>query len=258
MVAGPTDSPIAAARARADAELEKALSVLDPNDFSSNVPAFRAFTDRVKRLFIDEAAELLRTSTDFPRFKRDLHGLREQIVDEYTKAPPRRKMTKREWRRLERPMPIDKMLSVAPIDKWDLFAPTSLLPNKKYGVRRELERVLGEQLPYWLREAARRFGRRRPASDESPGTAKTPDRPPMRKSTEAPASAPEGRLSRFMQEHPGTTYADVKYTARVHTSDFQDWRRGKLKQTSVMSRRVEEVLDGTTPLKKKPPKPPED
>lgn len=173
-MAGPTDSPIAAARARADAELKKALSVLDPNDFSSNVPAFHAFIDSTKLLFNEEAAELLHTRTEFATFKHDLRGLRERVVDEYTK-PPKRKLTKRQRRRLERPIDLDKRLPVVPADKWDLFAPTSLLPNKKYSVRDELKRVLGEQLPYWLQKAARQFDRQRAAagnksSSESPRT----------------------------------------------------------------------------------------
>jgi hypothetical protein len=72
---------------------------------------------------------------------------------------------------------------------------------------------------------------------------------------EPPAGAPEDRLSRFRQEHPGATLADVKYSANVHTAEFQDWRRGKLKPDSVMSERIEKVLAGIAPLKKKPPKP---
>jgi len=167
-MAGRTDSPITVARARADAELKKALSGLNLDDFSTSTSAFYVFIDRVKDLFNEEAAELVRTRTEFATFKRDVLGLREQIMDEYTKAPPRRKMTKRERRRLERPMPIDERLSVVPIDRWDLFAPMTLLPNKKYGVREELKRVLGDQLSYWLREAARQFDGQRPAADHRP------------------------------------------------------------------------------------------
>jgi hypothetical protein len=168
MTVSPTDSPIAAVRARADAELKKALSGLDPNDFSSSVPAFFAFIDSTKLLFNEKAPELLRTSTNFATFKRDLLGLRERIVDEYTKAPPRRKLTKRQRRRFERPLDLDKRLPVEPIDKWDLFAPTGLLPNKKHDVRKELRRVLGEQLSYWLREAAPKFDRQRTSADDRP------------------------------------------------------------------------------------------
>jgi hypothetical protein len=69
------------------------------------------------------------------------------------------------------------------------------------------------------------------------------------------AGTPEDRLSRFVQEHPGTTYADIKFSSMVHTAEFQDWRRGKLKPTSVMFRRIEDVLSGVTALKKRPPKP---
>jgi hypothetical protein len=69
------------------------------------------------------------------------------------------------------------------------------------------------------------------------------------------AGVPEDRLSRFKQRHPGTTLADIKHSANVHTAEFQDWRRGKLKPDSVMSKRIEDVLSGATPLKKNPPKP---
>jgi hypothetical protein len=62
------------------------------------------------------------------------------------------------------------------------------------------------------------------------------------------------RLSHFMRVHPGTTYAGIKYSAGVHTADFQDWRRDRLKSESVMSQRIEKVLSGETPLRKKPAK----
>jgi hypothetical protein len=65
----------------------------------------------------------------------------------------------------------------------------------------------------------------------------------------------EDRLAQFMEEHPWATYADIKYSARVHTSEFQDWRRGKLKIDSVMAIRIENVLSGATSLEKKPHKP---
>ena len=64
----------------------------------------------------------------------------------------------------------------------------------------------------------------------------------------------EERLQAFIVAHPGTTLADVKYSARVHTTDFQDWRNDRLKPQSVMSVRIEDVLSGATQLKKKPRK----
>lgn len=64
----------------------------------------------------------------------------------------------------------------------------------------------------------------------------------------------EDRLQRFLTAHSGATLADIKYSAKVHTPDFQDWRRGKLNDESTMSRRIEAVLNGTTPLEKKPGK----
>jgi len=71
---------------------------------------------------------------------------------------------------------------------------------------------------------------------------------------EPPSNAPEDRLARFMQQNPGTTYADIRYSSQVHKPDFQDWRRGRLASTSVMFRRIEGVIAGTTSLQKKPRK----
>jgi hypothetical protein len=65
----------------------------------------------------------------------------------------------------------------------------------------------------------------------------------------------EERLQAFIVAHPGTTLADIKYSAGVHTPELQDWREDRLKQQSVMSRRIEDVLSGATRLKKKPRKP---
>ena len=68
----------------------------------------------------------------------------------------------------------------------------------------------------------------------------------------------EERLQAFIVAHPGTTLADIKYSARVHTPEFQDWRNDRLKQQSLMSQRIEDVLSGAIQLKKKPPKSYED
>jgi len=70
----------------------------------------------------------------------------------------------------------------------------------------------------------------------------------------APVSREE-HLQAFIVAHPGTTLADIKHSACVHTPEFQDWRRNKLKSQSAMSGRIEDVLSGTTQLKKKPRKP---
>jgi hypothetical protein len=157
MTVGPTQSPFVTTRGRVDAELKKALSVLNPNDFSSNVRVFDDFIDSVRVLFNEEAAELLRNGLDLAKFKREVRRLREQIIDEYTDDPTSRKLTKGLRKRMERPMDIDERMSVVSTDKWDLCAPTGMLPNKKGAVRDELKRVLGGQLPYWFSEAARRF-----------------------------------------------------------------------------------------------------
>jgi hypothetical protein len=90
----------------------------------------------------------------------------------------------------------------------------------------------------------------------TPGQIKVPEAPdrPSAIESKGPAGDPEYRLSLFMQENPGTTYADIKYLAQVHTPEFQDWRRGKLKPDSVMTGRIERVLSGATALTKKPSK----
>jgi len=90
----------------------------------------------------------------------------------------------------------------------------------------------------------------------TPGEIKVPQAPdrPSAVESKGPAGDPEDRLSHFMQEHPGTTYADIKYSAKVHTPEFQDWRKGKLKPNSVMTGRIEKVLSETTALTKKPSK----
>ena len=90
----------------------------------------------------------------------------------------------------------------------------------------------------------------------TPGQIKVPQAPdrPSAVVRKGPAGEPEYRLAHFMQEHPDTTYADIKDSARVHTPEFQDWRKGKLKPNSVMTGRIEEVLSGATALTKKPSK----
>jgi hypothetical protein len=94
----------------------------------------------------------------------------------------------------------------------------------------------------------------RSATPGSPEAAPAPNVALAAEPNEVQGSAPEDRLSRFMQAHPGTSYADIKYSAVVHTPEFQDWRKGKLGPKSVMSVRIENVLNGISPLKKKPSK----
>jgi hypothetical protein len=186
MLVRPTNSSIAAARARADDELKKAFSALDPDDFSTNAPAFYAFADSVKDLFNEEAAELLQNSADSATFKQTVLRLRQEIVDDYAMAPPSRKMTKRQRRDLERPMDIDQRLFVSPRDKWDRFAPATLtlILNKKDAVRNELKHLLGKQVPYWLHQAAHQFEPQRPTADQSPSS-ESPGTPPEERATSA-------------------------------------------------------------------------
>lgn len=62
------------------------------------------------------------------------------------------------------------------------------------------------------------------------------------------AAEREQRLQRFLHSHPGVTLASIKRGASVFTSDFQKWRQGICKDTSVMSLRIEDVLAGATPV----------
>jgi hypothetical protein len=95
-----------------------------------------------------------------------------------------------------------------------------------------------------------------PLSETEHSTAPaTADQTLTGESVGAPDSSREERLSRFRLEHRGTTFADIRYSAEVYKPDFQAWRRGELKADSVMSERIEDVLSGGRPLKKKPPKP---
>ena len=57
----------------------------------------------------------------------------------------------------------------------------------------------------------------------------------------------ERRLERFKEEH-GVTLATIMRAAKVHKPDFQAWRKGRLKAGSVVSRRIELVLSGETPV----------
>jgi hypothetical protein len=86
-------------------------------------------------------------------------------------------------------------------------------------------------------------------------TAEAPVERPSTEATEISIAPPEDRLAQFMKRHPGTTYADIKHSAKVYTADFQKWRKGKLKPDSVMSQRIENVIRGDTQLMKKPHKP---
>jgi len=60
----------------------------------------------------------------------------------------------------------------------------------------------------------------------------------------------ELRLQKFKTTH-NANYADVMYSANVHKADFQKWRANKLKAESAMSQRIEDVLSGKLPFKRK-------
>ncbi len=68
-----------------------------------------------------------------------------------------------------------------------------------------------------------------PLSDSTEQQGAKTDKRPNPASREVPAGPPEGRLAQFMRENSGTTYADIKYSSRFHTAEFQAWRKGKLK-----------------------------
>jgi hypothetical protein len=61
------------------------------------------------------------------------------------------------------------------------------------------------------------------------------------------AEARETRLQDFIRAH-NATIAAVCRAARVAKAEMQRWRKGQLKSTSVMTRRIEDVLSGKTPL----------
>ena len=58
----------------------------------------------------------------------------------------------------------------------------------------------------------------------------------------------EARLQAFLTAN-STTVAAVSEAAAVHKPDMQHWRHEELSEDSVMSRRIESVLAGKTPLK---------
>ena len=83
------------------------------------------------------------------------------------------------------------------------------------------------------------------ADEMTPGLpAKSANAPPSGSGT---AEAREARLQGFVSEH-NTTIAAVCRAARVAKADLQRWRKGEMKSTSVMARRIEDVLSGKTPL----------
>lgn len=92
----------------------------------------------------------------------------------------------------------------------------------------------------------------------SPATHSTPPRGAANETSSSPRPALEGtrkeRLTRFQTQNPGVTLADIKFSANVHTPDFQDWRNNKMRDKSVMAERIEDVLSGARPLQKKPRK----
>jgi hypothetical protein len=60
----------------------------------------------------------------------------------------------------------------------------------------------------------------------------------------------ERRLEKFKAEHD-LALADITRAAGVHKADFQKWRKGNLDAESVMSQRIESVLSGKRPVRKK-------
>jgi hypothetical protein len=56
----------------------------------------------------------------------------------------------------------------------------------------------------------------------------------------------EARLQKFISGK--SSVAAVRRAAMVHKSNMQQWRRGELPNSSVMSQRIEDVLSGKTPI----------
>jgi hypothetical protein len=143
------------ARDTADSELRKSLSSLDPHDFADEVSSFRLFIHAVKQLFYDVAAEFVPAIPEHAPVDREVRQLLERILNEYTKAPNARPLTDLERQDLERDRPVGTASFVIPTDKWDIFARKQLLPNKKAAVRKELARIVEEQVAYWTIESSR-------------------------------------------------------------------------------------------------------
>src|SRR5437899_2324320 len=62
----------------------------------------------------------------------------------------------------------------------------------------------------------------------------------------------QARLSKFLTEH-GVKQADVAITAKVKDADVSHWKAGKIPGWSQTSLRIEQVLSGERPLKKRHP-----
>jgi hypothetical protein len=68
----------------------------------------------------------------------------------------------------------------------------------------------------------------------------------------------EARLQAFVAAHASYTLADIRYSADVYKPEFRSWKSGKLPDTSVISRRLEDLLAGRRALQKRPRQPRED
>jgi hypothetical protein len=72
-----------------------------------------------------------------------------------------------------------------------------------------------------------------------------------RSDTKAPGhvGTREERLQKFLLQNDAKV-ADVRRTANVYKTNMQQWRRGELNDSSVMSERIEDVLRGKVALKR--------
>jgi hypothetical protein len=134
---------------------------------------------------------------------------------------------------------------------------------------RRIRRATSEGVPTSIQELMPDSGQTvdaAPLSREAKGLAGTepaqensnrPESDARRISPERPlacdATSREARLQSFKTQHRAT-YADIQHSASVHKPDFQKWRAGELKAESVMTERIEAVLQGARPFVRKPPK----
>jgi hypothetical protein len=68
------------------------------------------------------------------------------------------------------------------------------------------------------------------------------------------ADTREDRLEEFLKKHPKSTHADIYRSADVPKGAFYEWKNNKLPDNSRITERIEDVLAGRRPLKKKPPR----
>lgn len=92
------------------------------------------------------------------------------------------------------------------------------------------------------------------APDPQPAGNAAAETPEVIPSPEAPVdpgiSTREQRLQNFVESEK-VTIADIRRAAQIFKPNMQQWRRGELRSDSAMSVRIENVLNGKTPITRK-------